>query len=134
MENNQEDNFLLLFLLISFLWFLFFIKHILTKNIQVLYVYLEITVGVQQEIAWLEVSMQHISRMNVLEAAQDLIEKIAHMLVAYRLRLEQLVQIGLHETLHNVHILHLFDCRRSNYVLDVDDLFRWRNNEKKNWL
>jgi hypothetical protein len=66
--------------------------------------------------------MQNVSRVDVLEAAQDLIQEVADVLVAYGLRLEQFVQIGLHQTLHNVHVLHLIDVRRANYVLDVNDL------------
>ena len=84
--------------------------------------YLQVAVGVEQQVARLEVAMQHICRVNELEAAKYLIEEVAHVLVAYRLGFKQLVQVGLHQTLHYVHVLHLIDGRRSNDVLYVDDL------------
>lgn len=68
--------------------------------------------------------MKHIRRMNVLEATQDLIQKVAHMLVTDRLGLEQLMQVSLHQALHNVDIFHLIDSRRSNYILNVDYLHK----------
>lgn len=84
--------------------------------------YLEITVSVQQKIAGFQVSMKHISRVDILESAQDLVEEVAHVLVADRLRFQQLVQVRFHEALHDVHVLHLLDRWRSDYVLDVDYL------------
>ena len=67
--------------------------------------------------------MQHVRRVNVLQTAQNLIQKVADMLVANRLSLKELVQVGLHEALHNVHVLHLIDSGRSYHVLYVDDVF-----------
>lgn len=40
--------------------------------------------------------------MNVLEASQDLVEEIADVVVAQLLALQQLVQIRLHQSLHDV--------------------------------
>jgi hypothetical protein len=67
--------------------------------------------------------VQHIGRVDVFETAEDLVEKVANVLIANGLRFEKLVQVGLHQTLHNVHVLHLVDVCRSDYVLNVDDLF-----------
>ena len=66
--------------------------------------------------------MQNVCRVNVLESTQYLVQKIANVLVADRLRLEELVQVGFHETLHNVDILHLIDIGRSDDVLNIDYL------------
>ena len=44
--------------------------------------------------------------MDVLETTEDLIEKVADVVVAEPLSLEQLVKVSLHETLDNVDILH----------------------------
>lgn len=40
--------------------------------------------------------------MDVLQATQDLVQEVADVIVAEVLRLQQLVQIGLHQVLHNV--------------------------------
>ena len=85
-------------------------------------VYFQVTVGVQQEVAGLEIAMKHIGRVNIFESPQYLIQKVAHMLVADRLCFQQLVQIGLHQTLHNVDIFHLINIGRPNYVLYVYNL------------
>jgi hypothetical protein len=58
--------------------------------------------------------------VNVLETAQDLIQKIADVLVADRLSFKQLVQVRLHETLHNVDVFHLIYRGRTYDVLYVD--------------
>ena len=64
--------------------------------------HLEITRGVEQQVAGLEVAVQHVGRVDVLEAAQDLVEEVAHVVVAQLLRLEQLVHVRLHQALHDV--------------------------------
>lgn len=46
--------------------------------------------------------MQHVGRVDVLEASQDLVEEVANMVVAQPLALQQLVQVRLHQCLHNV--------------------------------
>lgn len=67
---------------------------------------LQVTGGVQQQVARLQVSMEHIGRVNVFEAAQNLVEKVADMVIGKALCLQQLVQVRLHQTLDNVDILH----------------------------
>lgn len=46
--------------------------------------------------------MEHISRVDVLEASEDLVEEVANVVVAQVLGLEQLVQVCLHQVLDNV--------------------------------
>ena len=61
--------------------------------------------------------------MDVLETTEDLIEKVADVVVAEPLCLEQLVKVSLHETLDNVDILHGVNAGGSENVSDVDDIF-----------
>lgn len=89
--------------------------------------HLQITRLVQQQIARLQVAMQHIGRVNVLEAAQDLVQEIADVIVAQPLRLQQLVQIGLHQALHDVHVTHAVYAVDAQNVADIDDLMRAEN-------
>ena len=44
--------------------------------------YFQIAIGVQQEIRRLQIAMENIRRMDVLQAAQDLIEEVADVLSA----------------------------------------------------
>lgn len=46
--------------------------------------------------------MEHVGRVDVLEATEDLVEEIADVVVAQVLGLEQLVQVRLHQILDNV--------------------------------
>ena len=66
------------------------------------YVNLEVTGSVQQQVAWLQIAMQYVSRVYVLEAAQYLVEEVADVVVTELLCLEQLIHVCLHQTLHNV--------------------------------
>lgn len=64
--------------------------------------YLEIAGGVEQEVRGLEVTVQHVGRVDVLETSQDLVEEVADVVVAQVLGLQQLVQVRLHQVLHDV--------------------------------
>lgn len=44
------------------------------------------------------------------------------MIVRKTLRLEQLEHVGLHQTLHNVHVLHFLQRWHADNVADVDDV------------
>lgn len=46
--------------------------------------------------------MQHVGGVNVLQASQDLVEKVADVVVAQLLGLQQLVKVRLHQSLHDV--------------------------------
>jgi len=63
---------------------------------------LEVAGGVDEQVGGLEVTVQHVGRVNVLEASQDLVEEIADVVVAQPLGLQQLVQVRLHQGLHDV--------------------------------
>ncbi|TNN83419.1 hypothetical protein EYF80_006400 [Liparis tanakae] len=49
--------------------------------------------GVDEQVGGLEVTVQHVGRVDVLEASQDLVEEIADVVVAQPLGLQQLVQV-----------------------------------------
>lgn len=63
---------------------------------------LEVTGGVDEQVRGFQVPVQHISRVDVLQASQDLVEKVADVVVAQLLGLQQLVQVRLHQSLHDV--------------------------------
>lgn len=63
---------------------------------------LEVTGGVDEQVGGFQVPVQHISRVDVLQASQDLVEKVADVVVAQLLGLQQLVQVRLHQSLHDV--------------------------------
>jgi len=68
--------------------------------------YLEITRGVQQQVTGLQVPVEDIGRVNVLEAPENLIKEVANVVITQPLRLKQLVEVSLHETLNDVDVLH----------------------------
>ena len=59
---------------------------------------------------------------SVLETTQDLVEKVADMVIAQPLSLEELVQVGLHEALDDVDILHGVKGAGPQNVPDVNDV------------
>lgn len=60
--------------------------------------------------------------MDVLQASKYLVEEVADVIVAQSLGFQQLIQIGLHQTLYDVHVAHLINWARSNDVPYIDDL------------
>ena len=83
---------------------------------------LEITRGVQQQVARLQISVENIGRVDVLETTEDLVEEVADVVVAQPLRLQQLVEISLHEALDDVHVLHGVQGGGAEDVPDVNDV------------
>ena len=62
----------------------------------------EVTGGVDEQVGGLEVTVQHVGGVDVLEPSQDLVQEVADVVVAQVLGLQQLVQVRLHQVLHNV--------------------------------
>lgn len=60
--------------------------------------------------------------MNVLQSTENLIEKVANVIIAQLLRLQQFVEVRLHEALDNVDILHTTNVCRTNNVANVNDV------------
>ena len=46
--------------------------------------------------------MQYVGRVDVFEAPQDLVEEVAHVVIAQLLCLQQFVHVCLHQALHYV--------------------------------
>lgn len=46
--------------------------------------------------------MEDVGRVDVFESSQDLVQKVADMVVAQVLSLQELVQVCLHEILHDI--------------------------------
>lgn len=63
---------------------------------------LEVTGGVDEQVGGLQVAVQHVGRVDVLQASQDLVEEVADVVVAQLLGLQQLVEVRLHQSLHDV--------------------------------
>ena len=61
--------------------------------------------------------------MDVLQTSQDLIEEVANVVIAESLSLEKFVQIGLHQTLDDVDILHRVQGCGSKNIADVNYVF-----------
>lgn len=64
--------------------------------------HLQITCCVQQQIAGLQIPMKHISRVDVFQSSQDLVQEVTYVVITKLLRLQKLVKICLHQTLNNV--------------------------------
>lgn len=71
--------------------------------------------------------MQDIGRVNVFQPSQDLVQKVADMVVAELLCLQQFVKIGLHQVLYdiaetqlkNYNVTHNITMRYTHYVQDT---------------
>ena len=85
--------------------------------------YFEITRGVQQQVTGLQVPVEDIGRVNVLEAPENLIKEVANVVIAQPLRLKQLVEVSLHETLNDVDVLHCVHRGGPENVPDVNNVF-----------
>ena len=46
--------------------------------------------------------MEHVGRVDILQAPQDLVQEVAYMVVAQLLAFEQFVQVCLHQVLYDV--------------------------------
>ena len=84
---------------------------------------LEIACCVQQKVAWLQVTVEDIGRVDILEAPENLIEEVADVVIAESLSLEQLVQVSLHQALDNVDITETVNVNWTENISDVYDIF-----------
>lgn len=64
--------------------------------------HLQVTCGVDEKIAGLQIPMKHIGRVNVFQPSKNLIEKVADMVVAELLGLQKLIEIRLHQILNYI--------------------------------
>ncbi len=78
--------------------------------------------------------MQNVGGVNVLQAAQDLVQEVADVVVTQLLVLQKLVEVRLHQALDYVHVLHRVQRWGSQDVPDVDDLERERTTKQQTFL
>ena len=83
---------------------------------------LEIASCVQQQVTGLQVTMEDIGRVDILEAPENLVEKVANVVITESLGLEQLVEVSLHQALDNVDITETVDVDWTEDVADIDDI------------
>ena len=83
---------------------------------------LEITGGVQQQVARLQISVENIGGVDVLETTEDLVEEVADVVVTQPLRLQQLVEVSLHQALDDVDVSQQVHGDGSQDVSDVYDV------------
>jgi hypothetical protein len=85
---------------------------------------LEVAVGAEQQVAGLEVAVDHAGGVDVLEPAQDLVQEVLAVLLRQLLPgADDLVEVRLHELHADVHVVERPRDRRRDHVPDADDLF-----------
>ena len=60
--------------------------------------------------------------MDVLETTQYLVEKVADMVIAQPLGLQEFVEVSLHQTLDNVDVFHCVLRSRPQDIADIYDI------------
>eukprot|EP00962_Isochrysis_galbana_P009630 scaffold2684_cov124-Isochrysis_galbana.AAC.11 len=64
---------------------------------------LQVTILVDQEIAWFQIAVQHMGRMERMDTAQDLVEEVLKMLFReWLFRVNDVVQVGIHQLCHDI--------------------------------
>ena len=84
---------------------------------------LEVACCVQQQVAGLQVTVENIGRVDVLESPENLIKKVADVVITESLGLEQLVEVSLHQALDNVDITQTVDVDWTEDIAYVYDIF-----------
>jgi hypothetical protein len=64
--------------------------------------YLEIAIGIQEQVAWFKIAMQHIRRVHALEGTKGLIDKVLTMIVTQILGPDHSMHVGLHQLLNQI--------------------------------
>ena len=71
---------------------------------------LEVAVAVEEQVRRLQVAVQHVRRVDVLERAQDLVEKVLAVVIGERLwRRDDLVEVRVHQLRDDVNVVKLVD-------------------------
>jgi len=65
-------------------------------------VYLEVAIGVQKQVTWLEITMENVGRVHTLECTQGLVDKVLAMVVTQVLCPDHPVHVCLHEFLDQI--------------------------------
>jgi len=70
--------------------------------------YLQQTITIDEQVAWFQVSMQHMGRVHVLQRPQYLIEEVLAVIIGESLRrCDDLVKISVHELGNEVDIIEV---------------------------
>lgn len=80
--------------------------------------YLEVTVGVQEEVRRLEITVEDVGRVHALEGTESLVDKVLAMVVAEVLGPDDSVHVCLHQLLDQVHLL---ECLEGWGLDDIQD-------------
>jgi hypothetical protein len=67
--------------------------------------YLEVAVGIEEQVGWLEITVEDIGRVHTLEGAECLVDKVLAMVVAQILGPDHSVHIRLHQLLNQVSVV-----------------------------
>lgn len=65
-------------------------------------VYLEIAIGIQEQVAWFKVAVQHVSRMHAFEGTQSLVDKVLAMIITQILGPDYSMHVSLHQFLNKI--------------------------------
>ncbi|KAG5462802.1 MAG: hypothetical protein BJ554DRAFT_3486, partial [Olpidium bornovanus] len=83
---------------------------------------LEVAVGVEQQVARLQVPVQDVRRVHVLQRPQRLVHEVLAVVVGQGLRADHPVQVGLHELLYDVDLPERSVVLRLRHVQDGNDV------------
>ncbi|KAM0859882.1 hypothetical protein ACQ4PT_046899 [Festuca glaucescens] len=85
---------------------------------------LEVAVGVEEQVAGLEVPVDHVRRVDVLEPAQQLVQEVLTVLLGeFLVRADDVVEVRVHELQRDVHVVEGLRDRRRDHVPEGDDVF-----------
>ena len=83
---------------------------------------LEVAVGVKEQIGRLEITVNHISRVERLDRAQRLVGEVLDVVVRESLGTDHPVQVRLHQLLDKVHLFEVGQRTRLDNVHNRDNL------------
>ena len=75
--------------------------------------------------------MQHVGRVDVFEAAQDLVQEVADVLGRQRLCAQQTMHVHFHELLDQVDLVECFQRAGQHKFVDPDNLQREKERERE---
>mmetsp|Transcript_6853 Transcript_6853/g.12421 ORF Transcript_6853/g.12421 Transcript_6853/m.12421 type:complete len:232 (-) Transcript_6853:220-915(-) len=84
----------------------------------------DVAVFGQKDVLGLQVAVEHLRRVDELQTAQNLVDEVLAVVVRQRLSgADDLVQIGVHQLIHHVHVLEALARGGRQDVVYVDDVF-----------
>lgn len=83
---------------------------------------LDVAVVVDQDVGRFQIAMDHIGTVDGLKPSDYLIDKILDMLVQHHLRVDELMQIGGHKFLHQVHFMESVETSRPENIVETNNV------------